>query len=161
MSYNTEGSGVGFPGEPPVANQAIDDESGEFFYQTALAKQLVLAASRLGARITFKFQLCEQTAVVWQAVLLKETLYLKPGDTLPDGSKEAFVALLEYTEEYLKCKQIFVCLKKNLVDRAAMVRTFMFLGFEVVSPNHPGAPQDSNYLALLYTIEDEDFDEDF
>lgn len=151
MSYNTEGSGVGFLGEPPVVCNCEDKQPNS-------VGEISSAAAHNGARISFRFQLCEQTAVVWHAVLYKSTLYLKPGESLPDGSKDAFVSLLEYTEEYLKCKQIFVCLKKDLFDRAALVRTFMFLGFLVVPPNHPMAPG-GDYLSLLYTIE-EDSDED-
>jgi len=149
VSYNTEGSGVGFLGEPPVAcedgSEYLDDD----------ASDIVMAASNFGARIVFNFQLCEQTAVVWEAILLKNTLYLKPGESLPDGSKEAFVSLLEYTEEHLKCKQIVVCLKRDVFDRAPLVRTFMFLGFKVMPPNHPMAPK-GNYLSLLYTVEEDE-----
>lgn len=65
----------------------------------------------------FTFQLCEQTVVVWQAVLYKSCLYLKIGDSLPEGSKDAFVALLDYTEEHLKCEHIFACFKKGSVSQ--------------------------------------------
>lgn len=114
-----------------------------------------------GARISFKVWLCGQTAVDWQSVLYKDTLYLKPGDTLPDGSKEAFVALLEYAEESLCCRQIVVCFKKDAVDRGILVRTFMFLGFRVIPPGHPAAPK-GDYICLLYSIveEDDDLDSD-
>lgn len=153
MSYNTEGSGVGFLGEPPV----VCSQDGKSHHNNNVS-EMVDAAS-FGARITFKFQLCERTAVVWDAVFLKDSLYLKPGDALPDGSKEAFVALLEYTEEYLRCKQIFVCFNKEVIDKAALIRTFMFLGFSVVPANHPMAPQ-GNYFSLVYTIEEENDDDD-
>ena len=91
------------------------------YWKYVLQRDIVLAAAGCGARIVFRFQLCEQTAVVWEAVLLRGCLYLRPGEALPDGSKEAFVALLEYTEEHLKCKQIFVCFKRDVFDRGKAV----------------------------------------
>ena len=42
---------------------------------------------------------------------------------------------------------------------AALVRTFMFLGFVAVPPQHPLAPR-GDYLSLLYTVDDADEDYD-
>lgn len=159
MSYSTEGSGVGFLGEPPVVCSQQQGSDGSNNDARDKMNEMVKAASQHGARVTFRFQLCERTAVVWQAVLYKQCVYLKPGDALPDGSKEAFVALLEYAEEHLGCKQIFVCFNKDIMNKAGLIRTFMFLGFSVVAPGHPKAPH-GNYFSLVYTIEDEEDEDD-
>jgi len=142
---------MGFLGSP------LDSNKG----QSNIAKTVLRAANgSTGVRLIFRFQLCEQTSVQWRAVLVQRSLYLRPGVSLPDGSKESFVALLEYAEECLQCKHIFVCLNKGAVDCAAMVRTFMFLGFVVVPPNHPSTPANNDYFTLLYTVDEEDSSDD-
>jgi len=87
-------------------------------------------------------------------MLYGKSLYLKPGETLPDGSKEAFVALLEYAEEHLKCKHIYVCFVKAAVTKA-LIRTFMFLGFTLLPPQHPKSPA-GDFISLLYTVEEDE-----
>ncbi|XP_047735923.1 ornithine decarboxylase antizyme 2 [Hyalella azteca] len=156
VSYNTEGSGVGSLVEPPVAEQKDGNSNG---FAVSESELLAVAGRGKGARLRFSFQLCEQTAVVWEAVLFKRCLYLQPGDSLPDGSKEAFVALLEFTEVHLQCRNIIVCLNKQARNRACLVRTFMFLGFAVVPPGHPLAPK-GEYLSLLYSLDEDDEDND-
>lgn len=42
---------------------------------------------------------------------------------------------------------------------ASLIRTFMFLGFVVVSPCSPMAPKCSDALFMAYTIDDDDDDE--
>lgn len=128
--------------------------------QSNIAKMVLRAASVGGVRLIFRFQLCEQTSVQWRGVLVQRSLYLRPGASLPDGSKDSFVALLEYAEECLQCKHIFVCLSKSASDCAAMVRTFMFLGFLVVPPGHPSTPAYADYFTLLYTVDGEDSSDD-
>lgn len=148
---------MGFLREPPVhadmhnIKQAPNDNVSEIVHMAN--------SSPVGVRLSFRLQLCARTAVMWEAVLLKNTLYLKPGENLPDGSKEAFIALLDYTETFLKCKHIYVCLKRNIIQQDTMARTFMFLGFHPVPANHPGAPR-GNYLSLLYSFEDQDSDDE-
>lgn len=45
----------------------------------------------------------------WDAVLRGQTLYIAlPPHVLPEGSREAFVALLEAAEEQLKCQHVVV-----------------------------------------------------
>jgi len=143
VSYK-EGSGVGSLGAPPVVNDSCHQQVSE--------NELRSAAENGGARVRFTFHLCQETAVSWETLLLGKTLYLKPGEALPEGSKEAFVALLEYAEEYLECGQILVSFRKDRVSRA-MVRTFMFLGFTVLPPGFPKAPP-GDFLSLLYTVDD-------
>lgn len=92
----------------------------------------------------------------WDAVLRGRTLYIAlPPHVLPEGSREAFVALLEAAEEQLKCQHVVVVFESGRADRAMLVRTFMFLGFAVLSPTSPLVPPSlsSGYVCMLYNIE--------
>ncbi|KAG5885353.1 hypothetical protein JTB14_035158 [Gonioctena quinquepunctata] len=92
----------------------------------------------------------------WDAVLRGRTLYVAlPPHVLPEGSREAFVALLEAAEEQLKCEHVVVVFAADRPDRAVLVRTFMFLGFATLSPTSPLVPQSlgSGNVCMLYNIE--------
>ncbi|XP_044265064.1 LOW QUALITY PROTEIN: ornithine decarboxylase antizyme 1 [Tribolium madens] len=92
----------------------------------------------------------------WDAVLRGQTLYIAlPPHVLPEGSREAFVALLEAAEEQLKCQHVVVVFESDRPDRAMLVRTFMFLGFAVLSPTSPLVPPSlsSGHVCMLYNIE--------
>lgn len=135
---------MGQVAEPPAQQQ-----------ESLVTEEEVLAAANCeGASLSFTFQLCQQTSVEWQAKLHADNLYLTPGESLPDGSKDAFVALLEYAEEILKCQHIIVCFRKSAVTKA-LIRTFMFLGLTLLPPDHPNKPP-GDILALLYTVEEGD-----
>ncbi len=50
----------------------------------------------------------------WDAVLWRGRLYVSvSADQLCHGSKEAFVSLLEYAEDVLRCEHVIVCLVKE------------------------------------------------
>ncbi len=48
---------------------------------------------------------------------------------MSDGSKEAFVSLLEFAEDRLECSHVIVCIDKSLKGLKNVVRNFLFLGF--------------------------------
>jgi len=146
VSSRPGGSGVGQLAEPPAQQQL----------STVSEEEVLAAANCGGAWLSFNIQLCRQTNVVWQARLLDRTLYLSPGESLPEGSKDAFVAFLEYAEETLKCQHIIVCFRKSAVTKA-LIRTFMFLGFTPLPPQHPKSPS-GDHFALLYTVDEEETD---
>ncbi|XP_076835799.1 LOW QUALITY PROTEIN: ornithine decarboxylase antizyme 1b [Brachyhypopomus gauderio] len=99
--------------------------------------------------------------VCWEAVLRGDGLYVQiPHDPLPEGSKESFAALLEFAEEHLKVASVFVCFYKNREDRAKLVRTFSFLGFEIVSPGHSQVPPRPDVFFMAYTFDRDSSDED-
>ncbi|XP_074035681.1 LOW QUALITY PROTEIN: ornithine decarboxylase antizyme [Leptinotarsa decemlineata] len=92
----------------------------------------------------------------WDAVLRGKTLYVAvPHSVLPEGSREAFVALLEAAEEKLMCEHVVVVFAANRPDRPVLVRTFMFLGFAMLSPTSPLVNKSlaSGNVCMLYTIE--------
>lgn len=92
----------------------------------------------------------------WDAVLLGRTLFVAlPPTMLPEGSREAFVALLEAAEEQLKCQHVVVVFEKDRPDRSTLIRTFMFLGFAILSPTSPIVPPSlgAHNVCMLYLIE--------
>ncbi|XP_042223926.1 ornithine decarboxylase antizyme 1-like [Homarus americanus] len=143
VSTSAEGSGVGKPSEPPVAGTRSKPVSGT---------EVVSAAQNGCVRLSFKFQLAEQTTVLWETVVVGRRLYLSIVH-LPEGSKEAFVSLLEYAEEVLGCSHVLICFKKDRSDRAMLIRNFMFLGFVAIPPGHPMAPANNDHFYMLYEIE--------
>ncbi|CAN7984318.1 unnamed protein product, partial [Ixodes hexagonus] len=142
---STGGSGVGSLKAPPVDNSHAG--KGEL-----LARQW----SQEAVRLTFRCRLTENTEVGWETVLCQGRLFVQlPGCALPEGSREAFVALLEFAEEQLGCDHVLVFFAKDRPDRASIVRTFMFLGFTTLTPGHRLVPPSASegVLYMAYAIE--------
>jgi len=131
--------------EPPVAGSCISDPVSESDVTEAIENGSV--------RLSLEFHLAEQTTVIWETVVLGGNLYLFLGGSLPKGSKEAFVSLLEYAEEILQCANVVVCFKKERSDRALLIRTFMFLGFQPIPPGHPSVPGNADLFYMMYEID--------
>jgi len=144
---SSEGSGVGKPGEPPVAPFGLRSSKEVQGCDVARAVE-----AGVPVRISFSFQLAEATRVVWQTVVCSRRM-LVAVQHVPEGSKEAFVSLLEYAEEVLGCSHVLLCFAKDRADRAQLIRSFMFLGFEPIAPSHPLAPANSQRFYMLYEIE--------
>jgi ornithine decarboxylase antizyme 1 len=141
-SVKTEGSGVGKTEQLSVSSPYIFHEKAN-----EISKEDPL-------QITFRYPLTPQTVLTWETILLKNNLYIEvPNGLLPDASKEAFVALLEYAEEVLQCDHAIVCFPKDRLDRAILIRTFMFLGFYMAPPgNELALPSDKGYIYMVYKI---------
>lgn len=105
-------------------------------------------------QITFRYSLTPQNLLKWDTVLQNNNLYIEvPDGSLPDASKDAFVALLEYAEEVLQCNHAVVCFLKDRVDRASLIRTFMFLGFYVAPPTSEVVLNShEDYIYMVYKI---------
>ncbi|XP_050960844.1 LOW QUALITY PROTEIN: ornithine decarboxylase antizyme 1b [Labeo rohita] len=99
--------------------------------------------------------------IKWEAVLRGPGLFVEiPCESFPEGSKESFISLLEFAEEHLKVVSVFVCFYKNRDDRVKLVRTFSFLGFEMVKPGHALVPARPDVLFMAYNFDRDSSDED-
>lgn len=104
--------------------------------------------------LSFQFHLSEHTVVKWGTVLWQNKLYVQlPDGLMPDGSKEAFVTLLEFAEEDLKCNNVIVCFSKSRSDRAMLIRTFMFFGFVCLAPAHELIPTNASETRSTWHIQ--------
>jgi len=137
----TESSGVGKANELANQNQSSSTQKGDMSSDQIL-------------KIRFRYSLTPQAVLTWDTILVRNNLYIEvPNGLLPSASKEAFVALLEYAEEILQCDHAIVYFLKDRVDRAILIRTFMFLGFYVVPPgNELAMPYDKDNIFMVYKI---------
>ncbi|KAH3860490.1 ornithine decarboxylase antizyme 1-like [Dreissena polymorpha] len=148
MSFVTGGSGVGTSKEPPV-NVKLNNTD---FCTASLA-----STAQFASNLCFVVQVVENVMVKWETIYVNNVLYVEvPSSILPEGSKESLITLLEYAEEVLDCSHVILVFKKNRNDRASLIRTFMFLGFEVVCPGSPFVPLVEDLMFLAYTIEDDE-----
>jgi len=121
-------------------------------------------------RLNFRVQMANYSAAAaspaspaaslpgWEAVLWRGRLYVSvTPQALTNGSKEAFVSLLEYAEDILECSHVVVCLGKSSApsgdkDIKMAIRNFMFLGFQPLAPGHEFMPSNPNLVCFYYTI---------
>ncbi|XP_041988597.1 LOW QUALITY PROTEIN: ornithine decarboxylase antizyme 2 [Aricia agestis] len=110
---------------------------------------------RQPVKVDFKIFLTENTITRWEAVVSGSTIYLRLPGVLQSGSKESFMLLLDFAEERLGCTNCIICVLKNRSDRALLMRTFMFMGFQLLAPNSPLARDIANpdYIFLHYNMQ--------
>merc|ERR1712080_728549 len=81
-------------------------------------------------KITFSAAGLGGTRTNWEAVLWQDRLYVSvSSNQLAEGSKRAFVSLLEYAEEELEVTHVVACLDRLHHDNKNVIRNFLFLVF--------------------------------
>jgi len=136
---------MGFKKEPPVLSEASIADVMTGRQEGALPCEIDLS---------FLCELAEGLDARWQARLIsgKRLLLQVPEGALPEGSKECFVRVLEYAEETLGCKNVLVEFDKERKDRALLIRTFMYFGFAMLTPDKAAQLIGPNRLAMIYKI---------
>lgn len=102
-----------------------------------------ILSQKVPTRITLKLHITENTFSTWETVLnnVNNVLYVALPTTINhEASKHAFISLLEFAEEKLNANAIVLCMRKDRSDRASLVRTFLFLGFQPLDPRSSLAP---------------------
>lgn len=85
---------------------------------------------------SFDIKVAENRIVKWNTILYNQQMYIRVPTVLPSvGCKESFVHLLEVAEEEFGCEQVICCLPKSGSDRSDLIRTFKFMGFEMIPPD--------------------------
>ncbi|NP_001277029.1 LOW QUALITY PROTEIN: ornithine decarboxylase antizyme 2 [Marmota monax] len=111
--------------------------------------------------VHFQYEVTEVKVSCWDAVLSSQSLFVEiPDGLLADGSKEGLLALLEFAEEKMKVNYVFICFRKGREDRAPLLKTFSFLGFEIVRPGHPCVPSRPDVMFMVYPLDQNLSDED-
>lgn len=131
-------------------------KSTEPFLPNQLENELATIDEDQPVRLSITLSVPPVLEARWQTVFWRQRLYVQvPDGLLPDGSKEGFVSLLEFAEETLQASHVVISLRKSRVDRASLVRTFMFLGFAAIAPGSDIIPArgDQDHLYLAYAIE--------
>jgi len=101
--------------------------------------------------LTFRFKLGDDD-LHWFARMYPDGRLMVdvPYGCMPEGSREGFVALMEFAEEQLDCDEIFVRIQRDRQDRARLLRTFSFFGFALQSPER--LPAELKNLAKKHLI---------
>lgn len=110
------------------------------------------AENHLTLRLKFRVTTAKNQSIPgWEAVLWRGRLYISmSAKELNEGSKEAFVRMLEYAEEVLHCSHVLVCLSRHEPDLKDMARNFLFLGFQTLAPGHEFLPPNPNLVCFVY-----------
>lgn len=141
-------------------SSAYDETSQNLYDDDSSVEVKKILDQKKPIKITLKLHVTETTYSVWESVLNPENniLYVAlPSVLLPEASKQSFITLLEFAEEKLDVDGIVLCMRKDRLDRPNLVRTFLFLGFQPLSPKSELAPPekaDSSNLYLIYHIEE-------
>ncbi|CAF1456692.1 unnamed protein product [Rotaria sp. Silwood1] len=104
-------------------------------------------------------QFLHEHNISWSIKLYDNTLYIEFPKEVSEGSKEKLVSLLEFADDILHCKNIIIYFDKTRSDRAMVVKTFMFLGFHILSPDNTllqTIDKQSDQLYMIYFIDNDE-----
>jgi len=103
-------------------------------------------------------EFADEQDLLWSIKLRSGSLYVEVPQHLNEESKEKFISLLEFADDVLHCKHVIVCFDKTRSDRAALVKTFMFLGFHILSPDNTLESSNDKHqeqLSMVYIIDND------
>jgi len=90
--------------------------------------------------------------LLWSIKLRSDSLYVELPQQLNEESKEKFISLLEFADDILHCRHVIVYFDKTRSDRASLVKTFMFLGFHILSPDNTLITSNDKQQDQLYMV---------
>ncbi|XP_074836779.1 LOW QUALITY PROTEIN: ornithine decarboxylase antizyme 3 [Carettochelys insculpta] len=105
-------------------------------------------------QLDFHFQLGPHSSAHWHGLLTDNKLFLDtPRSALDQNNRQSLTATLEYVEEETAVSLVFVNFQLARSDRGDLLRTFSYLGFEVVRPDHPLLPPWEDVIFMVYPME--------
>uniref|UniRef100_A0A8C2WV82 Ornithine decarboxylase antizyme 2 n=1 Tax=Cyclopterus lumpus TaxID=8103 RepID=A0A8C2WV82_CYCLU len=111
--------------------------------------------------LRFSYQLNERRSAFWDTALSGDSLFLEiPAGPLAEGSKEGLTALLGFAEEKIKVNFVFLWFHKNREDRLSIIKTFHYMGLEMVKPGHPMVPARPDLAFMVYSLDNSSSDEE-
>lgn len=119
-------------------------------------EEITTNAEKSAVQITFKLHITRDSEVTWESLLIDGKLYIRIDSSNEAISKMGFLSIMEYAEDVLKVSYIIVCFDKMHPNRPLLVRTFMYIGFSPLPPDHSliprAASQDLSVLYMAYSI---------
>eukprot|EP00096_Caligus_rogercresseyi_P009138 TRINITY_DN3051_c0_g1_i1.p1 TRINITY_DN3051_c0_g1~~TRINITY_DN3051_c0_g1_i1.p1 ORF type:complete len:152 (-),score=39.47 TRINITY_DN3051_c0_g1_i1:381-836(-) len=93
----------------------------------------------------------------WEAVLWKGNLYISASaKQIREGSKEAFIRILEYAEETLGASHVIICIDRHTIgekeELRSILRCFLFMGFQTLAAGHELLPPNPKWVCLASAI---------
>uniref|UniRef100_A0A3Q2YSJ3 Ornithine decarboxylase antizyme 2 n=1 Tax=Hippocampus comes TaxID=109280 RepID=A0A3Q2YSJ3_HIPCM len=96
----------------------------------------------------------ERRSAFWDTTVWEGSLFLEmPTGPLAEGSKEGLTALLEFAEDKLKVNSVVLWFCKGREDRLSIIKTFNYIGFEMLKPGDPSVPARPDLVFMLYSLD--------
>ncbi|KAJ3395984.1 hypothetical protein HDU92_004481, partial [Lobulomyces angularis] len=129
--------------------EGIPTMSSKSFYDLVQKQHENLPISSL-VSITSKNNM-EKSEQNWSSFLSENTLFIKISRNVSFdagfGFKDSICSVLELAEEVIGAENIVICLDKEQSDLSGLLRSFMFIGFELI---HPSVLSLDNFVLLGY-----------
>jgi len=125
---------IGFQNLPSQEGEPLKfgDEFG--FFEPTFNENKEIKKGALIFQMEIKTEKKEDIAH-WNALITpnREYLFVESSSELTQNNKESFVMLLDLAEQ-LGCSEAFVIVKKSNLQLTNIIRTYMYIGFQLVDP---------------------------
>ncbi|NP_001276831.1 ornithine decarboxylase antizyme AZ [Hydra vulgaris] len=140
-----------------IQSEIIDNLEGtkeNFFKEALLPNECDQDGIEL-IHFLFEFKDGNHFISSWNGLKISSILFVEisKGELL-SGNKESFVQLLDYSEEVIGASTLILCIHKDRKDREDVLRTFMFLGFQLVHHSNIPISIKENFLYMMYSFDD-------